>query len=104
MVSCQSRKGYINQTLFLWKCIFIIAFTRLSKECLWRLVMLGYGISADRFDDLERNADPRQILFDLVEQKKMIRLHLILLLTWKACDIISRLKSIKNYVNGYLTP
>ena len=46
-----------------------MAWTRLTKECLWRLVMRSAGISADRFDDLDTTADPRQIFLDLLAEK-----------------------------------
>ena len=84
----------------------MMALTRVTKECLWRLVMRSAGISADRFDDLEKTADPRQVLLDLIAEKdkKGTILHLILLLTWKGCDIIYHRKSIERFDSGYLTP
>ena len=48
----------------------MMALTRVTKECLWRLVMRSAGISADRFDDLEKTADPRQVLLDLIAEKR----------------------------------
>ena len=47
----------------------MMALTRVTKECLWRLVMRSAGISADHFDDLEKTADPRQVLLDLIAEK-----------------------------------
>jgi len=46
-----------------------MALTRITKEYLWRLVMRSAGITADRFDDLDKTADPRQVLFDLLADK-----------------------------------
>ena len=45
------------------------AWTRLTKECLWRLVMRSAGISVERLDDLDTTADPRQIFLDLLAEK-----------------------------------
>ena len=55
--------------LFFRGCLLMMALTRVTKECLWRLVMRSAGISADRFDDLEKTADPRQVLLDLIAEK-----------------------------------
>ena len=43
------------------------ALTRLTKECLWRLVMRS--ISVTDLDEVDRSADPRQLFLDLLAEK-----------------------------------
>ena len=45
------------------------AWTRLTKECLWRFVMRSAGISVADFDQVDRSTDPRQLFLDLLTEK-----------------------------------
>ena len=45
------------------------AWTRLTKECLWRLVMRSAGISVTDEGDITTPTDPRQVLLDLLAEK-----------------------------------
>ena len=69
----KAEKMSINvykKKMFLFRvCLLVMALTRITKECLWRLVMRSAGILADRFDDVEKTADPRQVLLDLLAEK-----------------------------------
>ena len=46
------------------------AWTRVTKQCLWRLVMRSAGISVAGLDEIDSSTtDPRQLLLDLLAEK-----------------------------------